>query len=687
MSKLRFPYVDRYLLSALAFAAVAVVLAYQFRLPFSLDVGGPIDRPLLIWVHDPELDKSTGTRFRWTTGGSELFIRDWGAGNPVLLRLHLTRWSPDGIAELTLYVNGVKLAEPTASGQGWQDYSLLVTDPKFLASDDLDVKFETSTFIPKDEVPGSQDPRRLGIQVSSIRLIPLQLDNGAWRPVNGVIWNPSSLAPIDLALYFVGSTIALYFAGTVFKFSRKLSLIVAVTFSTMAALALVLVRPFITLFDDTFFELILASILLGMLARVVVPRVFRWGGLQASKHDINILAVIFALGFLVKMSMLLYPQTISFDLLYHVHRLTGVMEGRLFWSIPSGKNEFGGQAVPYSPSLYVFLAPFTKFIPSDLLVRLSGVLLDNVSIFFIYFLVTKYFGKEAGDKSRPVDAGSKGSSSGLAGIFSSWIYLLAPLAFIALSWGIYANIFGQILTLVLIVALIEGFDQLPRPVAFFVIALLFTLTLLSHTSVFASIVPLFAAWVALIMVAGRLWRSRPVWALIASILIASVIAFSVYYSAFLGLVAEGTAQIAGSAADPNTRNVSGEALSFLQLLQPARTPYTAVPLYIYGAALAGFVFLLYWGRRFPSRGRFLLITMLVAWFAAFALLILVRAEFGFSSRYVNFAMPAISLCAGVALAWIYARGLLGRAISLGLLAILSLQGLYHWYILVMYQYH
>jgi hypothetical protein len=687
LSTRRFAFLDRHLFAALAFAALAVTLAYQVRLPFSLAIGGPIDRPLLVWIHDPEVDKAADTRFRWTSGGSELFIRDWGAGNPIELRVRVTRWHPnDGIANLTLYVNGEEFAEPQASGQGWQEYTLPITDRKFLAVDDLHVKFESDTFIPKQEVPGSQDPRRLGIQLSSISLIPLQYENGKWRPSDGLVWSPS-LPPYDLAFYFVASALALYLGVAAFKFPRLYALIVSLLFSVCAAITLVWLRPYITLFADTFLLIVVVSILLGLLVRVIVPRFFSWGGVHASDWEINVLSLVFAFAFLIKIAMLLYPQTISFDLLYHVHRLAGVMGGNLFWSIPSGKNEFGGQAVPYSPSFYLFLAPFVEFVSPTLLVQLSGVLLDTISIFFIYYLARKYLYDLDIQTSQTLGGQIGDRPSGRAGIFAAWIYVIAPLAFIALSWGIYANIFGQTLTLLLIVTLIEAFDKLTRPKAFFVAALLFTLTLLSHSSVFVSVVFLFAAWIALIFALGRMWRARPFWALIGSILLASIIAFVVYYSEFLGLVREGTQQIASAAADPITRNISGETLTFLQLLQPARTPYNAVPLYVYAAALAGFAIMLYRTRNSPTRGRFLLATMLIAWFAAFALLIMVRAEFGFSARYVNFAMPAIALCAGAALAWVYARGVLGRVISLGLILLLTAQGLYHWYILVMYQYH
>ena len=677
---------DPLLYVALGAALISVALAYQFCSPFSLSAGGPFSNLFLRHIHDPQVDGQT--RFRWTMGDSEMFLRNWGVGIPLELRIRVTRWQPPNrVADLTLYVNGLEFAEPQASGQGWQEYTLQVTDPKFLASDDLQVKFVTDTFVPKDEIPGSKDPRRLGIQISSINLRPLQYEEGGWHSSNGLVWNPTRIPPYDLALDFVASALALYLGVGVFRLQRLYRLIVSLLFSLCAAVALVWVRPYITIFTNTFFVILVASIFVGLMAKAVVPRFFTWGGVHAGEWDINLLSLIFALAFLVKMSMLLYPQTISFDLLYHVHRLAGVMQDNLFWSIPSGKNEFGGQPVPYSPSFYLFLAPFSELVPMQLLVQLSGVLLDNVSIFFIYYLLRKYLGTVGHRSSKSQDPEPNNRSSGRAGLFAAWIYIFAPLSFIALSWGIYANLFGQFLTLLLVVALLEAFDKLTRMRAFVIVALLFTLTLLSHSSVFVSVVPLFAAWVALLFVLGRMWRARTFWALIGSIALASALSFVIYYSDFLGLVAEGTMQIASTAADPTTRNVTGETLTFLQLLQPARTQFVAVPLYIYAAALAGLAGLIYRAWHSPTRSSFLLVTMLVAWFAAFALLMLVRAEFGFSARYVNFAMPAIALCAGAALAWLYARGLLGRAIAIGLVLLLTAQGLYHWYVLVMYQYH
>lgn len=74
-----------------AACAGGVILAYQIRIPFTLDVGGQTDRILWSWVHDPVFDKATQTRYRWTTGGTELDLRGWGANNPVEIRFRAAR--------------------------------------------------------------------------------------------------------------------------------------------------------------------------------------------------------------------------------------------------------------------------------------------------------------------------------------------------------------------------------------------------------------------------------------------------------------------------------------------------------------------------------------------------------------------------------------------------------------------
>jgi hypothetical protein len=191
-------------------------------------------------------------------------------------------------------------------------------------------------------------------------------------------------------------------------------------------------------------------------------------------------------------------------------------------------------------------------------------------------------------------------------------------------------------------------------------------------------------------------RVRQWWWLIACILLAATVAFASYYSEFVGLVASSASQIADASTDAATRNAVGEIPGFWDLLQPARTEFIAVPLYVYGLAILGFAWLGLKSWRTKLRGQFLFTTMLAAWFIAFALLIFVRAEFGFSSRYVNFAMPAIAMCTGITLsaAWNYSRSWTlmclprpGQLIAAGLALVLAGQGAYHWFVLVMFKYH
>jgi hypothetical protein len=677
LSSLRSAFLDRYLFAAVACAAFAVVLAYQVRLPFKLAVGGPIDGPLLSSVHDPEVEKTSGTHFRWTTGSSELILRDWGAGNPALLRVRVSRWQPDGgIADLAIYVNGLELAKPQASGQGWQEYALPVTENKFLRSDDLRIKFESDTFIPKTDVPGSQDARRLGIQINSIALIPLQHKNGAWRPAAGLVWSPVKLPPLDLALYFVGFALAVYLSLSAFTFPRPAAWLATVGVSALAAGLLILARPYVTLFAGNFFLILLASICLAFLARYLMPRWFVLGGVHAEASEVNTLAVMLAFAFLFKLAFLLYPQTVSFDLLYHLHRLQGVLEGRLHWLNQSTQDVFGGQQVPYQPGFYVFLSPLGQLARESedylkMLIRLAGVLFDCVPIAILYFWLKKYLG------------------DGRAGLFAGWIYMAAPLGLIALSMGLYTNLFGQFTTLLLLVGLLEALGRISSPRAFVVLTLLFTLAMLAHAGVFVSLVILLGIWFAMLYSRPASWRTAPFWRLVGCIAIASVIAFALYYSDFASMLASGDLRVSAlSAADTSAAaSAAAPPVTFWQLLQPARTRFTGIDSYIYLSALLGIFGLALVARRIRSRGITLFVTLLGAYGVSFLVSLALRATLGFSPRYVNFTLPAIAVCAGVTWAWIYGRGRAGRLAAVGISLVLLVQDAYQWYILAMYQYH
>jgi hypothetical protein len=667
MPRLKSFFTDWQLWLALLLAMFALWLAYQIRIPFALDIGGQTDRVLLSWVFDPVIDRATQTRYRWTTGGTELDLRAWGAHNPVELEFRAARAHPqDRIAALTIFVNDVEVAALPKQSRAWETYTLPITDSRALANDDLQIRFASDTYVPRDELPESNDARRLGILLDTVILRPLVENENGWRAVNGFTIAPLKFPPPGLTLTFLGGVFILYAGMVVFAMPRPLPLLAAAGFAIAVSAALVLARPYVTLFATDMLLILGAGLAAGAIARWGARKMFRWGGSVVPNFDVNVLALLFAFAFVVKMAMLLYPHTISFDLLYHIHRLEDVMRGLLFWSIPSGKNEFGGQAVPYLPSFYLFLAPLAQWVPLRLLMQLSGAVLDSLTIFVLYFWSKRYF-----DAPR-------------AGLFAAWIYIVIPLTFVALSWGIYANLNGQFLTVLLSVALVETVDRLNTPRAFVVVTLLLTLTVLSHTSVLVTLVPLLGIWIAAMFFVRRPRENIP---LLLSVGSACVIAFALYYSQFVDLIAAGALRITDASLQQGSFNVSGESLTLFQLLQPARTEFTAVPLYVYAAALFGGAQLARLTWRAPSQKRVAFALLLAAWIAAFFIMLGIRAQFGFSARYVNFVMPALALCAGTAFAWVWERGILGQIAAFGASAVLAAQGLYHWYVLVFFKYH
>ncbi|MGE5140061.1 MAG: hypothetical protein ACM3JD_11405, partial [Rudaea sp.] len=346
-----------YLIFLLALALFSA--AYQFSVPFSFTAAGPFTSLFLHGVYYKEFDKVV--RFRWTDGYARVLIRDWGAGHEASLHLRVTRWQPnDRISDLTVFVNDVELAEPQAAGQGWQEYALPITDPKYLTSDDLRIRLESDTFSPKAEIPGSADKRYLGVQLDRIEMWPLVRQGGNWRQVNYPVWDPFVLPPPRVVFSLAGSILLFYLGLVLFRVPRRPAFAVSAAAALGAAAILIFARPFLPIFATQALIVMAVSVVLGLGLRAVLPRFMAWGGVDAPASEINLLALIFAFGFLVKTAFLWYPQMISFDLLYHVHRVQYIMEGNLFWSIPSAFNEFGGQAVPYLPSFYLFLAPFAR---------------------------------------------------------------------------------------------------------------------------------------------------------------------------------------------------------------------------------------------------------------------------------------------------------------------------------------
>ncbi len=101
----------------------------------------------------------------------------------------------------------------------------------------------------------------------------------------------------------------------------------------------------------------------------------------------------------------------------------------------------------------------------------------------------------------------------------------------------------------------------------------------------------------------------------------------------------------------------------------------------------GIAALIYSTWRTRTRGRFLLLTLVLASFAAFAVSIGLRATIALSARYVNFALPVIAVAAGAAWAWLHERGKLGQLVALALVVLVAAQGAYQWFMLVMYKYH
>ena len=122
-------------------------------------------------------------------------------------------------------------------------------------------------------------------------------------------------------------------------------------------------RPYIAAYSGA-----LLAVLLGALGALLLPRPLIWlgarCGLAVTAGEATALCAILALGIVVKLGGLLYPDTIVIDLNWHIRWMRTFLQhdfGALYFpsDLSSGPKEWGlGVLIPKSPLFYAMLAPF-----------------------------------------------------------------------------------------------------------------------------------------------------------------------------------------------------------------------------------------------------------------------------------------------------------------------------------------
>ncbi|HZY41841.1 MAG TPA: mannosyltransferase family protein, partial [Anaerolineae bacterium] len=150
-------------------AAVALIAAYQVRVPIALDMASDAEEIYLTRGFYPP-EETFNVTYRWTSGASQLVLPGVGSGAPLKLSLNLHEFRPAPLAPqpVTLALNGREIISftPDVTLQAYTFDLPSIADLRGEAVLDL----RSDTFTPKDTLPNSTDERSLGLFIDQIKL-------------------------------------------------------------------------------------------------------------------------------------------------------------------------------------------------------------------------------------------------------------------------------------------------------------------------------------------------------------------------------------------------------------------------------------------------------------------------------------------------------------------------------------
>lgn len=609
----------------------ALALAYQVRSRVMVDIGGKWDAPFVARFFDAEGDAEQ--TYRWTHSESRIGLEGQALATPWTLRVRVNGYRPTGTVRLDARMNGAGVEEFQAR-DGWDVYESEGT----IAADSWNgndiIVLSNDTFVPQKAVAGSTDPRRLGVAVDWLELIPAR--SGATIG-NENYWidfaSAPILPPIGVLLGWGAAVGLLYETARGIGVSKR-GLNPAFGVLILAvALGFAFARPYLGYYSTAFLELALALAVLGLVLVWFLPRFAAHIGLTLEKTQLAILCGIVLLSVGLKWGGAWYPQFQSSDLLFHVHRLEFVSQGQLFFT--SELPDAARRVVPYPPALYIALAPFLPFQPdySALLIAFDG-LADAAAVAAIYFAARQVL------KNR-----SDGIDGEKVALLAAFLVAFNPVAFWIYSWGNHTNIFGQAAATILFCLLLT--QPIARPRNFLVMLFLFFVAAAAHLGVFLSLLAFFPpAIVLLFLLRDETTRRESGW-LLALFVVGLVTVSALYYAEFSNiLIAQAQKFVADFGAGHAGSGQGGT--TFERILNVGRYTEEQIGWVLLAAGAAGAP--LAW-RYFTRRA----VTIWGAWLLVGIVFGLVTLGAAFSTRYTVWAAPALALSGGLALAWLFQK--------------------------------
>lgn len=493
---------------------LALLLAYQVRPTYDINMNASFDRVYLAQgFYDQE--GSGDAHYRWMSGQASVQVK--GAGSQPLrlvMRLGTDAQDPQQGKPLEIHARGALVAIFQVANAPATFEATIPPELISRATGDLTLTLTTDTFTP------AQDSRELGAAISTIRIEPM---GGA-----GLL-----LPPLLHGFYVLGIALCIYLVGAMLGLRSRWRLGVALGAIGIMGLLYAFARPYLSFYAGALLLAFALSTACLAVARPLVTRLYRRGGLHDFSYDkseARLLFAIFVAGLLVAWGGLLYPLSAPNDFGFHLHRFQEVQGGNLFFE----NYVVAGVGVGfYPPAMYVLLLPFSLIVDPYFLLRLVPPLLDFAGVFLIFYLCKRYLGRYRA-----------------APLLAAALYAVVPINLLVLWWSHLTNLFGLLALFATAAYLVLNYDRLVRfPVWLGLTALSFVV-FLSHPAVLAWGLGLlggvFVLFLALRKMKG-LGSYKAALLMGSSLVAAAALAFVLYYARYLGAFGKVAAAATGGA--------------------------------------------------------------------------------------------------------------------------------------------
>ena len=470
--------------------ALALLFAWQVRQPQTLAIGGPDDAPFLSGFHDPETTSGTEQPFRWTRDRATIIFPGFGATEGQLtLRLQGSRPVGSGLVNATISLGDMSQPSLLIAPMP-RDYTFIVPAAAF-RDGDLIVTIDSPTYRP------TGDRRDLGIVVTGAEL------RDAAAPA-GLIVPP--LRTVGAALLAVLCA----YGACGLALRSPVGAAIAGWATAIIFLSLALgPRGILTLYAPALATLIGSGTLAILILCAALRRARTRAGWAASDRALGGAALITGANALALLIGMRHPQYRSSDLMLNVHRLEFVQRGEWIFTLALP----GPRALeaPYPPLFYAVMLPFTAVIPDKvILVELFATLIIAVGALLTFALTRRLTGADA------------------PALWAAGSYALLPITYNLASAGNFANLFGQGVATIYLIALLATWGRWIRPASAILLTIGLTLALLGHFGVFLSLCATIPLLVLVLLFRGREARPQAL-ALAVSLVAALLLAWALYY--------------------------------------------------------------------------------------------------------------------------------------------------------------